>query len=90
MSIYNVVGDLQTAGLVMCADIGPGRALYEAAETWHHHFVCRVCEVVIDVPCLSGQKPCLEPPHFTSGTVEEAQVIFRGICAKCAVSEQER
>ena len=40
MSIYNVVADLQRAGLVLCADTGPGRALYEISETWHHHFGC--------------------------------------------------
>ena len=28
MTVYNVVDDLQGAGLVMCADVGPGLALY--------------------------------------------------------------
>ena len=84
MSVYNVVADLQAVGLVMCADAGPGRALYEVSDVWHHHFVCRVCKMVTDVPCARGIKPCLEPPPSLAGTVDEAQVIFRGICAKCA------
>jgi Fur family ferric uptake transcriptional regulator len=89
MSVYNVVADLAQAGLVMCADTGPGRALYEASETWHHHFVCRSCGAVFDVPCLKGHKPCLEPPANTPGTVDEAQVTFRGICESCAASSKE-
>lgn len=84
MTIYNVVGDLTRAGLVMCADTGPGRALYEAADTWHHHYVCRVCGTVVDVPCMKGEKPCLEPPASIPGSVDEAQVIFRGVCNTCA------
>lgn len=83
MSVYNVVGDLTGAGLLMCADAGPGRALYEAAEVWHHHFVCRDCGRIEDVPCLRGRKPCLDPPDKLRGTVDEAQVIFRGRCFDC-------
>ena len=83
MSVYNVMADLASAGLVMCADAGPGRALYEAGDSWHHHFVCRSCGAVADVPCVRGRKPCLDPPPSIPGTVDEAQVIFRGICNAC-------
>ena len=82
-SVYNVLADLTAAGLLMCADVGPGRALYEVAERWHHHFICRVCGVVLDVPCVRGEKPCLDPPASLPGTVEEAQVLFRGVCDQC-------
>lgn len=67
-------------GSVMRADAGPGAAVYEASDAWHHHFVCRVCGGIEDVPCLKGRKPCLEPPPTLGGTVDEAQVIFRGVC----------
>jgi Fur family ferric uptake transcriptional regulator len=83
MSVYNVVADLTDASIVMCADAGPGRALYEAADGWHHHFVCRACGRVEDVPCARGHKPCMQPPASLDFYVDEAQVIFRGICAEC-------
>ena len=86
MSVYNVVADLESAGLAMCADAGPGRALYEVNDVWHHHFVCRVCKTITDVPCWTGNKPCLEPPAPLPGTIDEAQVIFRGICEECEKS----
>ncbi len=85
MSVYNVVSDLQAAGIVMCADTGPGRALYEVGETWHHHFVCRVCGSIVDIPCVTGKKRCLDSPPAFGGTVEEAQVVFRGVCETCAI-----
>jgi Fe2+ or Zn2+ uptake regulation protein len=82
-SVYNVVEALRLAGLVMGADAGPGRALYEASDAPHHHFVCRSCAQVIDVPCLTGETPCLRA-GFEAGQPDEAQVIFRGLCNACA------
>ena len=81
-SVYNVVGALATHGLMMVTDIGPGRALYELAERWHHHFVCRTCDLIEDVECVVGSKPCLYPDQV-KGEVDEAQVIFRGVCNEC-------
>ncbi len=83
MTIYNVVNDLRSVHLIMCADAGPGRALYEASDHWHHHFVCRKCASVFDVECVEGSKPCLEPDTDVPGTIDEAQIIFRGICNQC-------
>ena len=81
-SVYNVVGALASNGLLMVTDIGPGRALYELAERWHHHFICRTCGLIEDVECVVGLKPCLDPGQI-NGEVDEAQVIFRGCCTEC-------
>jgi Fe2+ or Zn2+ uptake regulation protein len=82
-SVYNVLTSLVGAGLALTADAGPGPVLYEAGREWHHHFVCRSCHRVLDVECLVGARPCLTPGTDV-GVVEDAQVIFRGICAACA------
>lgn len=81
-SVYNALAALTAAGLVLTADAGPGRALYETATAWHHHAVCRVCGEVSDMDCAIGAKPCLSPDGEW-GQVDEAQIIFRGICAAC-------
>jgi len=88
-SVYNVLGSLVEAGLVTVADSGPGRTLYEAAGAWHHHFVCRDCGSVIDVPCVVGAKPCLDA-ELAGATIDEAQVIFRGRCPACAAASRRR
>ena len=82
-SVYNVLDDLVRCELVMLADAGPGRALYEAREVEHHHFVCRRCGTVADVPCIVGERPCLEAAS-PGAVVDQAQVIFRGLCGGCA------
>lgn len=84
-SVYNVLASLVGAGLALTADAGPGAVLYEAGREWHHHFVCRICHRVTDVECLAGEKPCLTPGADV-GLVEEAQVVFRGVCADCRAS----
>ncbi len=81
-SVYAALDVLGRVGLVMVADAGPGRALYEVAEVWHHHAVCRSCGAISDVRCAIGHKPCLDPPAGW-GDVDEAQVIFRGRCRAC-------
>jgi Fe2+ or Zn2+ uptake regulation protein len=82
-SVYHVLAKLMSRRLVMQADVGPGRALYESGSPWHHHFVCRACEVVLDVACVDGAQPCLSscPP---GAQVDETQIIFRGLCAACS------
>jgi len=87
-TVYNVVNALVAHGLIMAADTGPGRALFEVGRTWHHHFVCRGCGAIIDVPCVRGEKPCLEP-DLPGVEVDEAQVIWRGKCPQCAGKTQE-
>ena len=82
-SLYHVLGALSAAGVLLVADAGPGTTRYEAARTWHHHLVCRVCGAIVDVPCVRGSRPCLEP-DLPGVEVDEAQVIFRGRCAACA------
>ena len=82
MTVYNALGDLETARVILRADAGPGRTLFEARSEWHHHFVCRRCDAVLDVPCVRGRKPCMKLAAPV-GEADEAQVIFRGICRRC-------
>lgn len=81
-SVYNVVGALVDCGLLTMITVGPGSARYESGDIWHHHFVCKACGEISDVACAVGEKPCLEPQEIP-GTVEEAQITFRGVCHGC-------
>jgi Fur family ferric uptake transcriptional regulator len=81
-SVYNSLVALADAGIALRADVGPGAVVYEVADAWHHHFVCRLCGRIDDVPCVTGERPCLTPDG-DFGVVEEAQVIFRGVCRRC-------
>ncbi|MDK1009788.1 MAG: transcriptional repressor [Actinomycetota bacterium] len=85
-TVYKILGDLVAVDLVMWADRGPGAALYEIADEWHHHFVCRSCDAVIDIPCYVGSKPCLET-ELAGADIDEAQVIIRGRCPACVARD---
>ncbi|MGH9033490.1 MAG: Fur family transcriptional regulator [Acidimicrobiia bacterium] len=88
-SVYNSVDALARVGVVLAADAGPGRALYEAGDTPHHHFVCRSCGAVTDVACVTGARPCLDA-DIAGAEIDEAQVIFRGLCAACVAPPAPR
>jgi Fe2+ or Zn2+ uptake regulation protein len=88
-SVYNALDALRAAGLVMQAGTGAGAALFEVASRWHHHFVCRKCGDVADVPCAIGAKPCLQP-ELADVDVDEAEVIYRGLCARCREKTQRK
>ena len=81
-SVYNALEALRGAGIVMQARADAGATLYEAAVTWHHHFVCRRCGSITDVPCATGEKPCLDP-DIPGVEVDEAEVIYHGLCPRC-------
>lgn len=82
---YVVLDDLVEAGLLLAADAGPGRTLYEAGTSFHHHFVCSSCGRVIDVPCGSDKRPCLDA-QVPGAEIDTAQVIYRGRCDDCCTS----
>ena len=83
-SVYNALEALRVAGLVMQASAGAGAALYEAATEWHHHFVCRRCGEITDVPCFVGLGPPLQT-QLPGAEIDE--VIYRGLCARCREDE---
>ena len=83
-SVYNSLEAMAAADLILRADAGPGAAIYEVNPGWHHHFVCRRCGLVVDVPCVRETRPCLEPDPALGLVVDEAQIIFRGFCPQCA------
>ena len=83
-AVYDNLHVLEGAGLVRRIQPSghPGR--YEArVGDNHHHLVCRHCGVTTDVDCAVGAAPCLEPSDTSGFAVEEAEIIFWGLCPQC-------
>jgi Fe2+ or Zn2+ uptake regulation protein len=83
-AVYDNLRVLEEAGLVRRIQPAghPGR--YEArVGDNHHHIVCRRCGTTADIDCAIGAAPCLEPSDNHGFTVEEAEVIFWGLCPQC-------
>jgi Fe2+ or Zn2+ uptake regulation protein len=83
-AIYDCLNDLTAAGQLRRFIIDGGPARYETRTSDnHHHTVCRVCGEISDVYCAAGAAPCLAVENPAGFVVDEAEVIFRGRCARC-------
>ena len=79
---YNNLRDLVKAGLV-CEVAVEGRAgRFDAKGMRHHHFICDRCGSVEDVDWYDVPKPASR--SLGKRIVRECQLIFRGLCMKCA------
>ncbi|SDP24547.1 Fur family transcriptional regulator, ferric uptake regulator [Klenkia soli] len=90
-AVYDVLRALTTAGLVRRIEPQGSVARYEArVGDNHHHLVCRSCARIVDVDCVVGAAPCLTPSASHGFTVDEAEVVFWGLCPQCSAPSSDR
>jgi Fur family transcriptional regulator, stress-responsive regulator len=83
-AVYDVLRVLTTAGLVRRIQPSGSVARYETQlSDNHHHLVCRSCGVIVDVECAVGDAPCLEASNAHGFTIDEAEVVYWGLCPAC-------
>jgi len=83
-AVYDVLRAFVGAGLVRRIEPAGSSARYETrTHDNHHHLVCRLCGRVADVDCVVGAAPCLEPSDVGGFEIEEAEVVFWGLCPTC-------
>lgn len=83
-AVYDVLRACVGAGLLRRIEPAGSAALYEARTADnHHHLVCRACGTVVDVDCAVGHAPCLDPSDAHGFTVDEAEVVYWGLCPQC-------
>jgi Fur family ferric uptake transcriptional regulator len=83
-AVYDNLHALLEGGLVRRIEPANAPALYEArVGDNHHHLVCKQCGHIEDVDCVVGHRPCLEPSVAHGFLIEEAEVVFWGICPRC-------
>ena len=79
---YNNLRDLVQAGLVREVAVEGRAARFDATGVRHHHFICDRCGNVEDVEWYNVPKPA--SGSLGKRILRECEVIFRGLCAKCA------
>ena len=83
-AVYDNLRTLEQAGLIRRIQPSGHPARYEArVGDNHHHVVCRSCGRTADVDCVVGATPCLEPSADHGFVVQEAEIIFWGLCPHC-------
>jgi Fur family peroxide stress response transcriptional regulator len=79
---YNNLRALVQAGLVREVALEGRSARFDAKGTRHHHFICERCGVVEDLEWYEVVLPA--SGSLGKRIVRESEVIFRGLCEKCA------
>jgi Fur family transcriptional regulator, stress-responsive regulator len=83
-AVYDVLRALTDGGLLRRIQPTGSVARYESrVGDNHHHAVCRSCGVVADVDCAVGEAPCLTASEVHGFAIDEAEVIYWGLCPDC-------
>ncbi|MFG2129748.1 Fur family transcriptional regulator [Streptomyces sp. NPDC048751] len=86
-AVYEALHALTTAGLVRRIEPPGSPALFEGrVGDNHHHLVCRSCGSVADVDCAVGHAPCLSASDDRGFAIDEAEVIYWGLCPACSTA----
>jgi len=85
---YNNLRDLVKAGLVREVAVEGRAGRFDLEGTRHHHFICDRCGGVEDVDWYDVPKPASR--SLGKRIVRECQLIFRGLCTKCARKHASR
>jgi Fur family ferric uptake transcriptional regulator len=88
-AVYDVLAACVDAGLVRRIEPAGSPALFEIRTgDNHHHLVCRVCARTTDADCASGVRPCLTPSDHAGYAIDEAEVVFWGVCPDCQLNRE--
>jgi Fur family transcriptional regulator, stress-responsive regulator len=84
-AVYDALHALTAAGLIRRIEPADSPARFEGrVGDNHHHVVCRSCGVVADVDCAVGEAPCLTASDDKGFSIDEAEVVYWGLCPNCA------
>jgi Fe2+ or Zn2+ uptake regulation protein len=82
--VYDVLRALTGAALIRRIQPAGTTARYELrVGDNHHHVICRLCGAIADVDCAVGHAPCLTPSDDHGFVVDEAEVVYWGMCPDC-------
>lgn len=86
-AVYNNLNTLVQHGIIREIKPKGHASLYETRiDDNHHHIICRSCQCVIDTSCRTDA-PCMSPVDNHGFMLDEAEVIFWGICPDCQAAK---
>jgi Fur family transcriptional regulator, stress-responsive regulator len=89
-AVYDSLHTLTAAGLVRRIQPSGSVARYESrVDDNHHHAVCRSCGAIADVDCAVGHTPCLTASDDSGFVIDEAEVVYWGLCPACSARNQQ-
>lgn len=87
-AVYDALGTLAEKRLIRRIQPAGSPARYEdRVGDNHHHLICRVCGMTVDVDCAVGDAPCLTAADSSGYEIDEAEVIYWGRCPDCIATK---
>ncbi|HSR13140.1 MAG TPA: transcriptional repressor [Thermodesulfobacteriota bacterium] len=85
-TVYNTLAKLAETGKIQELDIDPNKKRFDPSVVPHHHFYCKQCGTVLDVP--EDSLPRMDLPRLRSNRVdghevEGVQLNLKGVCRTC-------
>jgi Fur family ferric uptake transcriptional regulator len=88
-AVYDSLGVLVDKHLLRRIQPAGSAARYEdRVGDNHHHLICRTCGTTVDVDCAVGAVPCLTADDDHGFLIDEAEVIYWGVCSRCRTTAQ--
>ena len=83
-AVYDSLATLADKGLIRRIQPAGSPARFEdrVADN-HHHLICRTCGAVVDIDCAVGHAPCLNASDDHGYEIDEAEVVYWGVCPAC-------
>jgi Fe2+ or Zn2+ uptake regulation protein len=83
-TVYATLDLFDRLGLVRKIATGAGPARYDPVLDQHHHFTCRRCGAVEDLPVSVDASPALRAAAAGGHVPASAEVVVSGLCRRCA------
>ncbi len=89
-AVYDTLGVLVDKNLIRRIQPSGSAARYEdRVGDNHHHLICRDCGTTVDVDCAVGEVPCLTAHDDHGFEIDEAEVIYWGMCSPCQTESKK-
>ena len=80
-TVYRNIKGLLESEVIVAVEVPGQPPRYEPSDLkHHHHFLCRVCDRVFDLPGCPGALESLAPPGFV---VTDHDLMLAGNCKSC-------
>lgn len=83
-TVYNTLDALARAGIIQQLTISSTELRYEYEQEMHHHFFCRICGAIVDIPFPCPNVETIKKTILKDGyQIDEVHGYFKGICNRC-------
>ena len=85
-TVYRILEEFETLGIIVHAHLGRAAAVYHLAGTVHGHLVCEQCGATLEIPAHDFDKLSRSLAASYGFVLDRHHVALSGICVVCRTS----